>query len=264
MRLAGWTFATTFALAACGSFLAAGEDGIAPDAGTPAAATSDAAPDASPPAADAGSRACDQLGVDAVYCEDFDRASIGTNIVGWTGYTETGNTYSVAASGRSPPHALAFEGSTNLWSEAWTVPMTVGAAKIEIRVAVNVPTLSPPVVWMQIMWTQSWSFRQGLALDLAPSTVSVVERAGPPRGETQIGAMSADHDWTVGWHDLVVSIDWASQKAQVQLDGVVLGSLVLGGTYVAGELSIELGAHEFAAALEPKRVLYDNLVVWAQ
>jgi hypothetical protein len=265
-KRAGLAAPLSIALFACGQLLGFGDDDPSPDVTSADAAGGDvqtATGEGGPGAgADAASRFC--ATADAAYCEDFDRMDAGPDalVPPWFSYVDDGNGHVVGGEGKSPPNALVIEGTSPLFSEGWTMVSADGAQKAAIEVDVRIDAVPSPVVWLQITWNGAVS-RHGFSINL-PSFGggSIEEIEGPVRSEAREPAVIPSRKgWTVGWHRVVLEVDWPASVAELLVDGTSAATVGMARPFTSGPLAVEIGAHGFDSANDPRRVLYDNLVV---
>lgn len=116
---------------------------------------------------------------------------------------------------------------------------------------------------MQVTWNAG-GLRKGLAIELLSSSGGYWQEIfGTVGTENQRGLGAVNRpDWTIGWHALVLEVDWSTQQARLVIDHVPTEAAT--GVFFAGSLYVELGGHAFNGDSNPKRVLYDDLVVRAR
>jgi hypothetical protein len=258
-------------LLACGRFGGVDESEGRPDAGTGPtgdAGGADAATEAT--TLDGGGDATFCTTIDAAFCEDFDRVATAQNALppGWLTYLDPGNVVGIVAEGRSLPNAFEVEGTSPNFAEGYVRVMQVGAENVAVEVALGIDVVPAPDAFLQVTWNDdAASLRHGFTIELPGGGAGMIQEIkGPVNGETR-GAIAVLNRplWTVGWHRVVIEIDWATANlARVVLDGSPIGETKMAAAFTPGELYVELGAYGFAAASAPKRIRYDDLVVRAR
>ena len=257
----------TLAVTACGGFLGFGDDDASGPVASPDAG--DASVDAS--TADGGSdpvrRFCDS--VDAAFCEDFDRMDAGPDAVAppWQGFTQDGGGtgHLIVAEGHSLPNAFAVEGTLNRYAEAYVETMAAGAASVVIEFALGIPSAPPPSVFVQVTWNNQ-GIRQGISMHLLSGGDGYWQEITGPIGNEQqfgLGGVKRPGPWTTGWHTFVLEIDWPAKIARVVIDGMPTAA-VTELPFFAGSLYVEVGGTAFDGAVDPRRLLFDDLIVRAR
>lgn len=267
-RRAGVAAVLAFALTACGRLLGVGDDDAPAPAPVPVVDVDGGGDSAGGEVVvDAAAATHFCATVDAAFCEDFDRVDAGPSTVpsGWAAFQNDGNGHAIVAEGRSLPNAFTLQGTGAFYAEGYVEVMRAGAQSVEIDFVVAVDALPAPTLFLQFTWNAPEE-RHGFTINLSESDNSTLEEIlGPAFVEArQAALLLKSPEWKIGWNAVSLHVDWNANVADVLVQGKSIGSTSMAWPFTPGSLYVELGAHRFDIAADPKRIRYDDVVVRAR